>query len=192
MYVREEEQVGFREGYNTLDHIYVPNTLVKIYLVRRKRLYCAFIDFKKAFDLINRSKLWCKMLENGLNGDVLNVVYNLYSNAKSCAKVTNCIFRKFESSFGVRQGENLSPLLFSLYLNDLKKSLTANYAGLHTVCEDAEKLSDEYVTVFLKLYILLYADDTAILAESPSELQAALDAMHDYCKTWDLSLKISK
>ena len=59
--------------------------------------------------------------------------------------------------------------------------------------EDVYKyLGDENTTVMLKLYILLYADDTVIMTETPSEMQASLQVMHDYCQTWDLLLNISK
>ena len=48
------------------------------------------------------------------------------------------------------------------------------------------------VSVYLKLYLLLYADDTVILAESHIELQSALNAMYLYCKIWKLEVNASK
>jgi len=66
----------------------------------------------------------------------------------------------FWSNIGVRQGVSLSPILFSLYLNDLhqffEKSTNINDIQLNTFSDNALGL--------LKLFILLYADDTAILA----------------------------
>ena len=47
-------------------------------------------------------------------------------------------------------------------------------------------LSNDDIEVFFKLYILLYADDTVIFAESEAELQAALNAKFLYCKSWNL------
>jgi hypothetical protein len=44
----------------------------------------------------------------------------------------------------------------------------------------------------LKLFIILYADDTVILSESQSDLQAQLDAFHEYCLTWKLKVNIDK
>ena len=44
----------------------------------------------------------------------------------------------------------------------------------------------------MRLNLLLYADDTALLAESAKELQAALNAMFLYCKTWNLSVNPTK
>ena len=61
-----EEQAGFRAGYSTSDHIFVMKALIDIYLQKKKRLYCAFIDYKKAFDLVDRTALWCKMLKSGI------------------------------------------------------------------------------------------------------------------------------
>ena len=49
-----EDQAGFRKGYSTTDHIFTLNSLVQLYLKNNKRLYCAFIDYAKAFDTIDR------------------------------------------------------------------------------------------------------------------------------------------
>ena len=57
--------------------------------------------------------------------------------------------------------------------------------------EKKEHLHEEIVT-FLKLYILLYADDTIILAENPKDLQASLDEMKKYCDTFDLHINVNK
>ena len=50
-----DEQAGFRKNYSTLDHIYVLSSLIDLYKHKGKRIYCAFIDYKKAFDLVDRS-----------------------------------------------------------------------------------------------------------------------------------------
>ena len=79
-----EEQAGFREGYSTLDHTFVLHSLVNLYLHRRKRIYCLFVDYRKAFDLVDRSSLWTKLISHGINGNIVAVIYNMYNNAKSC------------------------------------------------------------------------------------------------------------
>ena len=53
-------------------------------------------------------------------------------------------------------------------------------------------LSDDDVEVFLRLYTLLYADDTIIFAASSSDLQSALNAVNLYCETWKLSVNTIK
>jgi len=52
------EQAGFRKGYSTTDHVFVLNCIVDMYLYKHKKLYCTFIDYKKAFDSIDRITLW--------------------------------------------------------------------------------------------------------------------------------------
>jgi len=188
-----EEQAGFREGYSTSDHIFVLSSIIELYLSRHKRLYCAFIDYKKAFDLVDRSSLWSKLLSNGINGKILQVVYNMYDQAKSCVKKGQTLSKLFACQVGVRQGENLSPLLFAIYLNDFEYHVSRKYKGLSALSDDFRNyLSDDDVEVFFKMYVLLYADDTIVMAESPEELQDALDAVHNFCSFWHLTVNTTK
>ena len=49
-----ENQAGFRNGYSTTDHIFTLNALIELFRSQKKKLYCAFIDFSKAFDSVWR------------------------------------------------------------------------------------------------------------------------------------------
>ena len=64
-------------------------------------------------------------------------------------------------------------------------ALKHNYI-IPNIVDDA--LSDNDVEVYLKLYALLYADDTVIFAESYAEIQHALNAVSEYCRLWDLKI----
>ena len=81
-----DEQAGFRHDHSTLDHMFVLHSIVELYLHKKKRVYCAFIDYRKAFDSIQRAFLWSKLISNNINGKVLQVIRNLYDNAKSCVR----------------------------------------------------------------------------------------------------------
>ena len=50
----------------------------------------------------------------------------------------------------------------------------------------------EDLVSYLKLYILMYADDTVLLAESPGDLQKYLDTPNEYCNNFDLKINTSK
>ena len=46
-------QAGFREGYSTIDHAFVLHLVIELYQSVRKRVFCVFIDYRKAFDSID-------------------------------------------------------------------------------------------------------------------------------------------
>ena len=188
------EQAGFRKGYSTMDHTFVFYSLIQLYTkFKRKNLYCCFVDYRKAFDTIPRVLLWQKLLAHNINGKLFAVVQNLYNSAKSAVRLHCGTGPFFNSNIGVRQGDNLSPLLFALYLNDLQEFLSKAYNGLTLSSQLIQNyVQDDDTVVYLKLFSLLYADDTIILAESQYELQAALNGMLHYCRLWKLDVNSQK
>jgi hypothetical protein len=90
---------------------------------------------------------------------------------------------------GLRQGVKFSLVLFVLYLNDLEEHLSVNYVNhlefLNGYCM-------QHIGMYLKLFRLLHADDTVMLAESAEELQLALNIFERYCSEWKLSMNVSK
>ena len=123
----------------------------------------------------------------------MKLIYNLYQNTKACVKLNNKISQSFRCNVGVRQGDNLSPLLFALFINDFNEFLSLKYDGLSGLNNLFTELSrnDEILT-YLRLYILLYADDTIIMAENPYQLQLTLNALNKYCQTWKLMINLNK
>lgn len=180
-------QAGFRKGFSTIDNLFILQSLIDIAKVNKTKLYCAFIDFKQAFDKVWRSGLWRKLLNNNVNGKCFRFITNMYSNIKSRIKTAEGASAFFPCQTGVRQGENLSPLLFSIYLNDLKSYLDDHNAP-GVKCE----LNDENISVFFKLFILLFADDTVLFGNSSDELQNTLSIFENYCNEWKLTVNVSK
>ena len=48
------EQAGFRRNHSTTDHLFTLYGIIDILLAKKKRLYCAFLDYEKAFDKVDR------------------------------------------------------------------------------------------------------------------------------------------
>ena len=115
-----DAQFGFKNGYSTQDAIFALNSIISKTLSKKKRLYCAFVDFKCAFDSVNRCKLWFKLSKIGIRGKLLNVTYSMYSNVRSKVAVNGFESEYFSNVQGLMQGEVLSPILFSLYMNDFE------------------------------------------------------------------------
>ena len=64
--------------------------------------------------------------------------------------------------------------------------------GLSNKHDIATDIMDDNLVSYLKIYVLLYADDTIFLAESPEELQTALNSMNLYCNDWNFKINVSK
>ena len=109
-----EAQAGFRETMGTTDHIFSLHELISHYLNNNKKLFCAFIDLSKAFDYVVRDNLWYKLIKLGIRGKILNIIMSMYENVRSRVKFNNEKSKDFVCHTGVRQGECLSPFLFSM------------------------------------------------------------------------------
>jgi len=187
------EQAGFRKGFSTIDHIFTFKCLLDLYTSKKKKLFCAFIDYKKAFDSVDRICLWQKLINSGISSKIFNVIFNMYKHAKSHVRVHNSKSNFFSCLAGVRQGENLSPLLFAIFLHDLETFLCNKYNGLPYLKEQInDLLHDDETEMYLNLFVLLYADDTIILSETKHELQRAINGMEEYCKQNKLTINSNK
>jgi len=108
-----DEQNGFRKKRSTTDHISSLTSFIDTRKKLGKSTVCAFIDFTKAYDSINRNTLWQRLSDIGIAGKLLNSVKSLYSSVFSCVRVNNLHTDWFEVKCGLRQGCILSPLLFN-------------------------------------------------------------------------------
>ena len=183
--ILEENQAGFRAGYSTTDHIFVLHSLIELLKTKKMKLYCSFIDFSKAFDSVWRIGLWQKLIGNNINGKLFRIIHNMYQNIKSCVSFSGEQSNYFKSFKGVRQGENLSPVLFALFLNDLETYLIQkNCRGI-----DIDFSGDQLV-LYLKLFILLYADDTVIFGTDAESFQHSLNIFYEYSNLWKLDITV--
>ena len=79
-------------------------------------MYCAFIDFRKAFDVVYRNGIWVKILRYGTSTKFTSMMRTMYDKVRSCVKINGQHTEFFESKAGVKQGEPLSPLLFLFFI----------------------------------------------------------------------------
>ena len=119
-------QNGFKYGARAADNAFILNSLIEITAARKRPLYVCYVDFKSAFDRIDRSALMYKLLSNGISGKYFNILKSMYKNSKSRVKWDSHLGKIFENLKGVLQGGVLSPTLFKLLLNDISSYLDKN------------------------------------------------------------------
>jgi hypothetical protein len=123
--------------------------------------------------------MFYKLLKLGIGGNFYNTIKSMYSSVNSCVKTRLGITPSFNIFQGVKQGEVLSPALFSMYVNDLPDALrpsVQNHVRLGSLDVDC----------------LMYADDVVLLSQSKEGLQSLLNGLSTYCKKWKLEVNLAK
>jgi len=133
--ITNQNQAGFRKTFSTVDHIFSLYYLINLMKKQKHTFFVGFIDFSRCFDSIPRVELFTKLLNNGVNGKFIAVIRNMYNSIKTCINLKGNIPAFYSPKCGILQGESLSPMLFSFYLNDLQDYLTrAGNTGIDISC----------------------------------------------------------
>ena len=176
----DECQIGFTKQARTSDHMFVIKSIIDKYCHDKSgRVFACFVDFQKAFDTVIHTGIKLKLLDIGISSSFYNVIKSMYNNSKSCIRVLQDKVTEFFSlNVGVKQGDNLSPNLFKIFINDLPQYL-------NSTC-DPIALDDKHV------HCLMYADDVVLLSTSAIGLQQKLDQLQKFCHDWCLNININK
>ena len=173
-----EEQGGFRKGRGCRDQLITLVLLGHFKAVPGKGMLVSFIDFKKAYDRVDRGKLWGCLKGMGIGGGALVFLKAAYSDVSCEVKVGARRSDAFEVSCGLRQGCFLSPLLFSLFINSIAARLKEVEVGV--------KCGSKPISM------LLYADDAVIFAEDERSMSLGLDVLMGWCREWSVEVNGEK
>ncbi|MEW8484143.1 MAG: reverse transcriptase domain-containing protein [Candidatus Thiodiazotropha sp.] len=166
-----------------MDNLFTLMAMGQKYLSKKGgRFYCLFVDFSKAFDTISHVKLINCLIRKGVGGNYLKLLVSMYSDLCTCVKVSENEYTKsFRCNIGTRQGCKLSPVLFSIFINDLIERLRASNINGIQVSNGVEDI-----------LALLYADDIANVSDSVRNLQAQINVLSQFCIDTGMVINLSK
>lgn len=176
-----ESQAGFRKGRGCLDNLFTLQSTIQLRISNASNpVFVLFIDFRRAFDSVNHSLLWNKLLSQGVSAKIVRLVKQFYDSASLQIKLDGQLSKEFEIAHGVLQGEILSPLLFVLFIADL------DYFFRQQGCEGM------FIDGRTDILSLSYADDLAIFAASPADMKRKLKVLESYCDLNKLTVNTAK
>ena len=82
-----KEQAGFREGYSTVDQVFILDEVIRRQKRRKKKWICAFLDIKRAYDVAWRAVMWRALWDAGVRGKMWRMLQNIYREVKSCRRL---------------------------------------------------------------------------------------------------------
>jgi hypothetical protein len=182
--LRSMYQGGFRPHRGTTEQVFVLNHLTDAARQRRAPLYCAFVDFRKAFDTVRHQHLWERLDAYGISGPIQACIRSLYAQSEVAVNVNGEQSDFVRVLVGVRQGDPLSPTLFGLFIEVLEQ-----YVRRAVGPEWQGRVPAVLRTA---VYMLMYADDVVLLANDPATLQRQLDALAQFCTDWDMAVNLAK
>ena len=175
----KSNQIGFRKGFRIADHVLTIKTLMDKYLSENKKMCFCFVDFRKAYDSIWRETLFTKLLGYGASTNFVSLFRNMYEKTKLSVRLPRGITESFPSNVGLKQGCNISPIVFNLFINDINGIFDVRFC--HPVTLGNIKLSN-----------LIYVDDLILISETKIDLQSCLDNLQAYCQKWKLTFNNKK
>ena len=144
----------------------------------QKNIYFCFIDYAKAFDCVDHSKLWKILKDVGIPDYLTCILRNLYAGQEATVRTGHGTTDWFQIGKSVRQGCILSSCLFNFYAKNIMRNagLEEAQAGIKTARKNINNLR--------------YADDTTLIAESEEELKSLLVKVKEESEKVGLRLNI--
>ncbi len=168
----DREQAGAQRKRECMEHIVTLRLLTNTVSLKKIKLFVAFIDFSKAYDVVPRKKLFTVMKGLGCGAVTVAALVAVYRTTQTiigCAVLT--------ASQGVTQGFPTSCFLFVMFVNMLIRSVKEN-------CRPE---------VFIEwLQILMFMDDTVLLSTSRENMYIKLRILQKYCKEYGMRVNSAK
>ena len=194
-----ESQCGFRKSRSTIDMIFTLRQLQEKAIEQHKPLFVVFVDFRKAFDMVDRQILWKVLQRYGCPQIFLEIIKQFHEGMRATVVAGGKESEPFDVTNGVRQGCVLAPALFSLFLTAVLRTAALEAAeGVSLVSRSTGKLFNlarlraRTKTLHVCIRELLYADDAALVAMSMEDLQQMVHQFSNAAALYGLQINTNK
>ena len=161
-----EEQAGFRAGRSCGEQVFALRLMLQERAEWGLPVAVVALDFKAAYDSVDRGSLWRVLEAEGMGPSTLAVLRSLGEKTEAAVRVGGKVGEWFPVERGVRQGSVVSPVLFGAVMDWLMRRAISEVEGVGVVLGGGPRLAD-----------LDYADDVLGVAESVEALQRLVDAV---------------
>lgn len=171
------EQAGFRQGFSCVDNIQAVARVIEVCREYQMPLVLTFVDYEKAFDSVETNAILSALVDQGVDPSYIRTLADCNRN---CTTTIRLFQRPLTIPIekGVRQGDTISPKLFTAALQWSMKSLDWEGKGIPV---DGRFLSN-----------LRFADDIVIFSRSISEAEAMLSELNEVGKRIGLRINRKK
>ena len=173
-----DSQFGFKSSHGTEMAIFSLKQTVAYYRERDSPVYLCFLDARKAFDRVNHWTLLRELLDRGTPVYLVRLFLFWFREQEFLVKWGNSMSRPFRCNNGIRQGGQLSPLFYNVYIDELNRHLRRLNTGcfIANVCVNS----------------LCYADDMVLLAPTVTSLQNLVNICSRFAETHDIQYNTTK
>jgi len=186
--ILRKNQNGFRRNRSTTSQILTIRRIIEGVRAKNLEATLLFVDFSKAFDSIHRGKMEQILLAYGLPKETVAAIMMLYKDTKAMVRSPDGDTDFFGIAAGVLQGDTLAPYIFIICLDYvLRTSLdTMKEKGFTLRKARSRRYPAQTVTD------VDYADDLALLADTPTQAEALLHSLEEAAKNVGLYVNSDK
>ena len=156
------EQAAYKRGHSTIDHLQSVVQILEKTNEYKIPIHMAFVDYEKAFDSVLHKAVFEALKQHSVEEKYINILKETYDGGT--AQVRNeSLCRKVKIMKGVRQGDTLSPVMFTAALEEIFRRMEVE-VGININGERMNNLS--------------FADDIILFAEKEEDLSKLLNDLN--------------
>lgn len=171
-------QFGFKKGTGCSHALFVTRSVIEYFCEHGSSVNLCALDMSKAFDKVNHFALFIKLIDRNVPREFLSTLINWYSLCAAFVRWENVLSGAVTLQCGVRQGGVLSPVLFSVYVNEVIMKLCDSGHGC--------RIGDMF------LGCVMYADDLILISASLCDLQAMVNICSSELDKIDMKINSKK